>query len=106
MIPLGIMRPGESGVITEIKEEALKELENFSKGYFGCPGGGCLFCKRESLEEKRAPAEIKPGLKVLVKRNEPGEPLLVLLNGKELLVDRGLAMKILVKTYKKGGGDL
>lgn len=97
MIPLGIMRPGESGVITEIKEEALMELENFNKDYFGCSCEGCLLCKRESLREKRASLEIKPGLKVLVKRNEPGEPLLVLFNEKELFIDRGLAMKILVK---------
>ena len=92
MIPLGLMRDGEKGVIRMIAdEEAFKEI-----GYHeGKCKGGCLFCKKQMNKIKSL--GLRTGMSIRVLKNEPGFPLLIQLENTQIALSRGLAMKILIE---------
>lgn len=92
MIPLGLMREGERGVISEVKDEKL--LHSLGSLEEVC-SKGCLFCKKEASKIKSL--GFMPGMAIRVIKNEPGHPLLVLLENTQIALSRSLAMKILVE---------
>lgn len=86
------MKEGEKGVISEIKDERLlQSLENTERT---C-SKGCLFCKKETSKIKTL--GLMPGMSVRVIKNDPGHPLLILLENTQIALSRSLAMKILVE---------
>jgi ferrous iron transport protein A len=92
MIPLGLMREGEKGVISKIlSEEALARVGHPEKK---CEGG-CLFCKKQMGKIKSL--GLKAGMPIRVLKNEPGFPLLIMFENTQIALSRGLAMKILIE---------
>lgn len=96
MIPLGLLKEGEEGIIVEVKDQRnLQEFENLELPHCS---GGCLFCKKEKQKLKKVTSlGFRPGVRVSVRKNEPGQPILILLENTQIALSRSLAMKILVK---------
>jgi Fe2+ transport system protein FeoA len=96
MMPLGLMKEGEEGVVVEIRDQdSLQEFENHE---IPLCSGGCLFCKKERQKFKKVfSLGLRPGIRVLVRKNKPGQPIIIFFENTQLALSRGLAMKIFVK---------
>ncbi|MCS7200474.1 MAG: ferrous iron transport protein A [Caldimicrobium sp.] len=97
MVPLGLLSEKERGEVVEIRgfEEPLvfMELSNNKT----CEGG-CLFCRRKNKElERIKELGLRPGVIVEIRKNDPWQPLLVAFENTLLVINRQLAMKIMVK---------
>lgn len=80
MIPLGLLSPGEHGVITEIRI--------FPAGGNGCDTRQKCDCRVEDLG-------LRIGKSVQMLNN--GSPMLLKVDESRIAVDRGMAMKIMIK---------
>lgn len=89
MMPLGLLSPGEQGEIVKIR--AHQELD-------GCCGSGCgTSCC--GTKEKGGVRMEDLGLRVgkIVQMLTNGSPVLLKVDESRIAVDRGLAMKIMVR---------
>ena len=81
MIPLGLLSPGEHGVITEIRL---------------FPAGGDPCCtERQKCDCRVEDMGLRIGKTVQMLNN--GSPILLKVDESRIAVDRGMAMKIMIK---------
>lgn len=80
MIPLGLLSPGEHGVITEIRL--------FTAGTSCCTDRQKCDCRVEDMG-------LRIGKSVQMLNN--GSPILLKVDESRIAVDRGMAMKIMIK---------
>jgi len=110
MIPLGLLSPGESGEITEIRTGKArctgpcctghKHGENKSESAAASTSADHQCCKdKEKSEVRVEDMGLRIGKKVEI-LNNGGGPVLVRVDESRIAVARGIAMKIMVRRTK------
>lgn len=95
MIPLGLLSPGETGEITEIRTGHARCSGPCCTGFKHGEGHSC--CKdKEKSEARVEDMGLRIGKKVEI-LNNGGGPVLLRVDESRLAVARGIAMKILVR---------
>ena len=97
MIPLGLLSPGTSGEITEVRTHSLKGLchcsdDESQTGNCRCVAGSAGVKSEARLEDMG----LRVGKNVEMLRNGGG-PVLIRIDESRIAVDRGMAMKIMVR---------
>lgn len=85
MTPLGLLGRGESGEVIGIR----------NSGGHGC--GHSHECGHQACACRMADMGIRPGRQVEILKNEGGGPLVVKVDESRIAMDRGMAMKILIR---------
>jgi ferrous iron transport protein A len=91
LIPLGLLREGEVGKVCVLPEES-SDVE----AYRGCGGFGHCFRRRKRFCQKVQSMGLRVGQTVEVKKNQPGQPMIIRVDETFIALSRGLAMKIMV----------
>jgi|GEM_PF-732108 ferrous iron transport protein A len=98
LIPLALMREGEVVKICSLPEEKL-DLEVVrinERCHEGCGGFGRCLRKKKTLAQKVQSMGLRVGQTVEVKKNQPGQPMVIRVDETFIALSRGLAMKIMV----------
>lgn len=90
LIPLGLLREGEVGKVCVLPKESS------DVAYRGCGGFGHCFRRRKRFCQKVQSIGLRVGQTVEVKKNQPGQPMIIRVDETFIALSRGLAMKIMV----------
>jgi|BarGraNGADG00312_2_1021985.scaffolds.fasta_scaffold01357_5 Fe2+ transport system protein FeoA len=111
LIPLALMSPGESGVLSEIRG-----LRHHGEANVSAIGGSRRYRRRGTgrhskidsghrLEHRLNYMGLLPGEQVKVIQNSPANPVIIAVKGSRLVLSRGIAFHLIIKLDGEANGE-
>jgi Fe2+ transport system protein FeoA len=111
LIPLALMSPGESGVLSEIRG-----LRHHGETTTSAIGGRRRYRRRGTgrhskidsghrLEHRLNYMGLVPGERVMVIQNSPTSPVIIAVKGSRLVLSRGIAFHLIIKPDGAADGE-